>query len=292
MPSARLRRWIVIAGGAAIAAAVGVALAPSAFADSLPYTDPGAVGRITLCDVTGKAVTSGSIHTKPFVWRAVGSTVGTGPYKTDPGRTAALYGYQPIKDVDPTQWNGEYLTASAKYTNPSFPMAGASAADPSLADLLSDYPAKWDGLIELRMFLGAPLNPAQTATYNASSIRVSGDTWSLIDGGSAGCDSGTARSAELVLPSIAKLGTPRAGATTDVPGKGDDTAKVAKSHTSGQISPSGSPGNSVGSETPQSSRPQTHSSNGFMWLWISLALLAVGAGAAAWWRRGRPIGRA
>lgn len=183
MPAARhahLRRLVAVM---APFAAVAMLAMPHAAADAPPYTDPASVGHLTLCDTTGHSITHGNIHTKPFVWRAVGSTAGNGPYRSEPGRTAALFGYQPQQGLPPDQWNGEYLTESAKYSNAALPMAGATAADPSLADYLSDYPIKWDGLVQLRMFLDAPLQPTRTDTYNSATIKISGDQWTLLDGG-------------------------------------------------------------------------------------------------------------
>jgi hypothetical protein len=277
-----LRRATILTGALAAILAIGLLSMPLATADALPYTDPGSVGRLTLCDVTGRSVTSGNIHVKPFVWRAVGSAPGDGVYRTSPGRTATLFAYQPIKDVDPTLWNGEFLTGSARYTNPSEPMAASTAVDPTLADFLRDYPPKWDGLVELRLFLGAPLNPTVTQTYSASSIRVSGDTWQLVDGGSASCSSGTASSSELRLPAVAKLGTPRANATTAGPTK--PGAKSSAADAAGLPANGAATGSSaVGGEGSVAS--SAHSSEGGLsWLWVVAGALLLGGGGVAWWR--------
>ena len=289
MPAARhahLRRLVAVM---APFAAVAMLAMPHAAADAPPYTDPASVGHLTLCDTTGHSITHGNIHTKPFVWRAVGSTAGNGPYRSEPGRTAALFGYQPQQGLPPDQWNGEYLTESAKYSNAALPMAGATAADPSLADYLSDYPIKWDGLVQLRMFLDAPLQPTRTDTYNSATIKISGDQWTLLDGGSSPCNSGTASSGELVLPSVRALGTPAANATTDVPTKpgaktsGPSASGTAPESTSGVANQDGS--------GVQAASSKSSSSTASTLLWVGLGVVvAAGIATGVWWRFGRHAG--
>lgn len=260
----------------------------AAWADAPPYTDPASTGRLTLCDTAGHSVTSGNIHTKPFVWRAVGSAPGTGPYRSEAGRTAALYGYQPKSDTPPDEWNGEYLTASSAYSNSALPMAGATAADPSLADLLSDYPPRWNGLVQLRMFLGAPRQATKTDTYNSATIRVSGDRWTLLDGGNAPCNSGTAQSAELVLPSVRALGTPAPNATTDAPVKPGAHRAAANGATTSPSGDSAQSAVAAGARSTASSRP-TSTATLVGWVVAGVALACTGA-AGIWWRLGRRAG--
>jgi hypothetical protein len=260
-------------------------------ADSVPFDDPAAVGTITLCDTRGHVVTHGDVRVKPFVWRAVGSRPAPAPYNAK-GRTAALFGYQPIQNVDPSQWNGEYLTASGSYTNAQRPMAPATAADPTLADYLADYPPKWNGLVQLRLFLGVPQQPILTATYDAAVIRIDGNSWTLVSGGNSGCDSGTAKSAEMVLPSVAKLGTPAPDATTDVPTKagnkaGSHTSTATKPASSVVSTDSAQGGPSAGDVTgsPTAAVEKAEGAGGSSVIWIVLACVAAAAaGAAGWWR--------
>jgi hypothetical protein len=243
-------------------------------------------------------VEHGDTRTKPFVWRAVGAAPGQSAY-AGPGRTAALYGYPPIKGVDPTQWVGDFLTASATYTNARRPMAGATADDPSLADLLTAYPTKWDGLVQLRMFLGAPGVPTLDNPYNAATIRVTGTRWTLVTGGHAGCDSGTAASSELVLPEVRALGTPAPNATTTgagsreraasgSPGRGAGTSGTARM-------PSASPGASSAGPAASGALPAASAaaaraddgSDGSDTVWLVVAVLAVLALGAAYVLRHR-----
>jgi hypothetical protein len=183
-----LAAGLVVTGG-------GVARA----AEPLPYTDGRAVGFLGLCDRDGNTVTGGSIHDKPFVWRAVTSVPAAAPYDA-PGGTATLLGFQPREHIGPGQWSGELLTASARYSNTKYPMAQATDRDFTLADFLGDYPATWDGYVQLRVYLGAPDQPPQSITYSATDIKVTGDTWKVVRGGAVPCTKGDAVSLEAVLP--------------------------------------------------------------------------------------------
>jgi hypothetical protein len=277
---------------AVVAAAVAVVLAPGAVAsaDELPYRDPAAVGKLTLCDTRGHVTTHGDVRIKPFIWRAVGSAPAPEPYN-GAGRTATLFGYQPIKGVDPVYWNGEYLTGSGRYTNPNRPMAPSTAADPSLADFLTDYPPKWDGLIQLRMFLGVPGEPTLTTPYNAATLRISGDTWTLVDGGTTGCSSGKSVSSELALPAVRKLGTPAPNATTDVPVKPgtSHSAGTARSAGPGRDTAAAAPETVSGSPVADADSSGSSSSSALPWVLVTVAVVLFAGGAV--WSRVRARGR-
>ena len=159
---APLRSFVAATGLSVIAVLAG---APAAFAGSgVPYTDPAVVGSIGLCNKAGQQITHGSITTTPFVWRAVSSQAAQAPYNAA-GRTATFYAFQPRQDVAPGQWSGEALTASSRYTNSAHPMAAATGRDDSLKDFISDFPPSWDGLIELRIYLGAPNAQVDSLSY-------------------------------------------------------------------------------------------------------------------------------
>lgn len=282
-----IRRVLALAVGLLLSA---LAVAAPAAADAVPYTDPSAVGSITLCNTLGQPMTHGNIHVKPFAWRAVGSAAAPSGYAGH-GRTAALYGYQPMNQVDPSQWNGEFLTAGATYSNPARPMAAASPADPSLADLLGDYPPRWNGLIQLRMFVGAPGQPTLTSRYNAATLQISGDTWTLLAGGQDGCASGTSKSSELIVRSVASLPTPAPNATTDAPagrathGTGS-TAKPGQGTTSSTTSGSASSPAASTSGVAGSAGASKSSSGGSSAVpWLVGALVVVAAVGVVVWRR-------
>lgn len=201
--TSRLRSRLLLASAApllaVVAAVVPASAAPaSASTSALPYTDPDAVGFVALCDRAGHAVTGGSIHTRPFVWRAISSAPPPAGYGVT-GRSATLFAFQPRQDVPAGNWSGAPLTASARYTSRTAPMAAATQADDSLADYMGDFAPKWDGLLELRMIDGAPNEPPDTLQYAATDIKVTGDTWSVVRGGTLPCDSGKAESLESLV---------------------------------------------------------------------------------------------
>ena len=191
-------RSLLVSAGAAVTLAlmgpVGIAGATSA----VPYTDPNVVGSIGLCNQAGQQITSGSINTVPFAWRAVSTQPAQAPYD-NAYRTAILMAYQPIQELAPGEWSGEQMTASSRYSNPANPMAAATAGDDSLADFISDFPMKWDNLIQLRMYLGTANAPQYSLHYPALDIQVTGDTWQAVDGGPVNCAAGTAESIESIV---------------------------------------------------------------------------------------------
>jgi hypothetical protein len=169
----------------AASVALAWAVPAAAQASTRPYRDVNAVGAITLCGHNGAQLTSGSISAKPFAWRAVDSTPAPTGYRT--GGTATLYAFQPRQGVDPGDWSGEQLTASSHYSSLAHPTAAATYADGTLASFLGDYPARWNGYVELRMYLGAPGQVPATVSYDAADLQVSGGTWRLLDGGPNDC---------------------------------------------------------------------------------------------------------
>lgn len=195
-PAARGRR--VVLGAVAVLVLVtvaGVVLLTRGGSDEAPYTDARSTGRLTLCGADGKPVTSGSTTRAPFVARAVGSTGVTGQAAAT-GRTATLYAFQPRQGTDAQEWSGQQLTAAATYTNPRHPMAEATSKDIALRDFLTAFPARWDGYLQLRLYLASPVTGAG-AQYDSASIKVTGDRWKLVGtAGTASCTGGDATSSE------------------------------------------------------------------------------------------------
>ena len=221
----------VVLGGSGVSGAAPV----------VPYTDPNAVGYIGLCNQAGQQITSGSINTDPFTWRAVSSQPAPSDYAV-PGQTAILLAYQPQEGLEASEWSGDSLTASSRYSNASNPMAAATDRDGSLAVFMQEYLPKWDGFLQLRMYLGAPNKQQYDLTYPALNIQVTGDTWTAVGGGPVDCASGTAESLEtIVLPS----------STTTSPGGSSTPSITPTGHGSGSGGTSGgSTGSSKGSVTP------------------------------------------
>lgn len=179
--------FVVFTGPVAIAATGGV-----------PYTDPSATAAIGLCNRAGHQMTQGNVNTTPFVYHAVSSAPAQAPYNA-PGRTATLVAYQPRQDVPAGDWSGDELTASTRYSNPAHPTAAATRNDLSLAGFLQEYPPAWEGLVQLRLFLGAPNQPAYTAAYAATNLKVTGDRWHVVGAVPVDCRSGAAQSIESIL---------------------------------------------------------------------------------------------
>jgi hypothetical protein len=197
-PASRgIRRIAQVLGAFGIALA-GLGLVPgvaSAAGTKAPYSDPGQVGYVGLCNEAGKQITSGSIYSVPFAWRAVSSVKARAPYNDD-WRTAMLLAYQPQNGLTAGEWSGEELTASSRYTNVNHPMAAATKGDQSLEDFLEAYPAVWDGWVELRIYLDTANAEVDSLTYPALDIKVTGDTWHAVGGGPVNCHSGTSESLE------------------------------------------------------------------------------------------------
>jgi hypothetical protein len=196
-----------------------VALVGSAGASArVPYSDPNADGYIGLCNAAGKQITSGSIDSKPFAWRAVSSVAAVAPYNND-WRTAILIAYQPQDGLAPGEWSGEALTASARYTNPAHPMAAATQGDDSLSDFIQDFHPMWNGFIELRMYLDTANAEVYSFKYPELSIRVTGSTWQAVGTGQVDCHSGTAESIEsIVLPTTTTTDPPSTTSASQSPG--------------------------------------------------------------------------
>ncbi len=251
----------------AVALALGLlwltTAAPSAASPTVPYSDPNALGYIGLCDAQGHQLTSGSVNTTPFAWRAVSTTAAQGPY-AGPTRTALLLAYQPIDGLAPSDWSGDVLTAASRYSNPANPMAAATGGDKSLAGFMSEYSPKWDGILQLRIYLDAANEPVYSLHYPALDIQVTGSTWHALDGGPVNCHAGTAVSIESILLPASKLKAPpgssssttapgssagtTAGSKTPRTSSSDDATKVGTAPSSATASPHGVAANTLSSD--------------------------------------------
>ena len=248
-------------------------------AGAVPWTDTAVTGAIGLCDSSGHAVEGGSVNTTPFVARAVSSTAAQPPYNKA-GRTATLYAFQPQQGEAPGEWSGDMLTSSTYYTNPAHPMAEATGGDLSLAGFIGEFPPRWDGLLQLRLYLSAPNEPADSLSYAATTIKVTGSTWSVVSGGPAACTAGKAESIEsVVLPSkdtAVHSTAPTAPATTGPTGSATKQP-AASGPSAGATS---DPDSLDAASTPSGSGG---SSNTVELVVIAL-LAAVAGGAAVTWR--------
>jgi hypothetical protein len=168
-----------------------------ASADQVPFTDPNVAGYIGLCNSQGQQIHSGSLLSKPFVWRAVSSTPTPQGYS---GLVkATLYAFTPVQNVDPGDWSGDQLTGGATYSKPTAPTVQATGADDPLVAYVQLDPPQWDGYIQLRILYSAQQQPAYTNGYPAAVIQVKGNTWQQIGGGTVDCTASKAVSAETQL---------------------------------------------------------------------------------------------
>lgn len=194
----RVRTLLALLAALAVAGALACSCGGPPAVNPAPFSDPNAVGYIGLCNQAGQQITSGSLHSVPFAWRAVSSQPARPPYNDD-WRTAILLAYQPRQGLAPDEWAGEELTSSSRYTNPAHPMAQATAGDESLADFVSDFPAQWQGFVQLRLYLGTRDAEVYSVRYPALDIEVTGDMWRAVGGGKVDCDAGRAESIEFIL---------------------------------------------------------------------------------------------
>lgn len=207
---------------AAAGATVGLVLAAPAGAASTagpkaPYTDRAVVGSIGLCNRAGRQVTSGSVNAKPFAWRAVSTAAAPAPYD-NAWRTATLFAFQPRRGLTARAWSGTALTASSRYSNPAHPMAAATSADESLKDFMAVFEPKWQGFLQLRLYLGTKDAAIYSAHYAALDIKVTGQRWRAVGGGPVDCTSGTAKSLETIVHSASAVSPAPSASTPSEPG--------------------------------------------------------------------------
>ncbi len=152
-----------------------------------------------------------------------------------PTRTALLLAYQPIDGLAPSDWSGDVLTAASRYSNPANPMAAATGGDKSLAGFMSEYSPKWDGILQLRIYLDAANEPVYSLHYPALDIRVTGSTWHALDGGPVNCNAGTAdRSRASCSPPRSSRPRPAPSSSTTAPGSSAATKAGSTSRPPGR----------------------------------------------------------
>jgi uncharacterized membrane protein YgcG len=254
--------------------------------DPLPYTDPGQAGLLTLCNTNLQPITHGNINTKPFVWRAVGAVPAPKGYRVK-GEVGILFGYQPRQYTPAGAWSGLPMAAASVYTNPDTPMAQFTPIDEPLSYLTKFFPPIWDNLIELRLYLGGPGLGEDAQGYAAADLRISGNTWTMVEGGDASCTSGSAVSDEVSIGLKGAAGKPKSPSSS---GKAGQSGSGASGSGSQAGSSSGS-GGAAGSETTAAGHSGLGSAGlaaviGFSALAAALVLTTGGL----WWRRRRRAG--
>lgn len=248
-----------------------VAVVPgTAAASSPPFTDHAVAGSLTLCGRSGQPVTSGNLLTAPFVWSAVSSVAAPAGYTR-----AYLTLYQPRKDVDPGDWTGYQLTEDSLFSNAEHPIAQATNADAPLLYADRSLPPQWDGLFELRMYFTGSGLPVETSPYPAAVIRVTGNNWTLVQGGGTRCNVGTAVSAETGALPKSELSSPQSILV------GSQAATSAGAGANGAQAAVGSDGNSAARSAEAFSGKASTTGAGTSWVLPTVSALALTAGATA-----------
>jgi hypothetical protein len=186
---ARLTR-IVVAVVVLAVAVTGVLVWRLGGGEEAPYADPASTGGLTLCSADGKAVTEGRTGDKPFADVVLGET----PLPSDAdrdGAVATLYAYQPREGIAPGEYSGSAITAATVFTDPSRPATRVTADAWSVADFVTAFPASFQGYVQLRLVLGTPALGTLADGYDTADIKVDGDRWELVRGGSASCSDAT-----------------------------------------------------------------------------------------------------
>lgn len=154
--------------------------------EEAPYTDPASTGGLTLCSADGKAVTEGRTGDRPFADLVLGDT--PLPDDADPaGAVATLYAYQPREGIAPGEFSGSPITAAVAFADASRPATRVTADAWSLGDFVTAFPASLQGYVQLRLVLGTPQLGTLADGYDTADIKVDGDRWELVRGGSASC---------------------------------------------------------------------------------------------------------
>lgn len=154
---------------------------------AVPYDDAQAGGLLTLCSADGKAVTEGKISDSPFADVVLGETAL--PSSLDAtGAVATLYAYQPREGVATSEFSGNALTAAVGFADPDEPAAQVDEGAWTIGDFVTAFPADHDGYVQLRLVLGTPeAGTLSDQPYDTADLRVDGDTWELVRGGTASC---------------------------------------------------------------------------------------------------------
>jgi hypothetical protein len=302
----RHRIVIGLLGLVAVSSFVGAGNALAA--SKAPYADPNAVGSIGFCDQQGQQLTHGNVDTRPFVWKAVDQTAAPAGYNGS-GATATMYAYQPRQGVDPPDWSGSQLNIASKFSNPAHPAVAMTGLDPALSIFVAGYPPQWDGFVQIRIYLNAPNEPTDNATYDAANIKVDGNTWTVVGGDSVPCTAGGADSLrEVLATNTAAVASLTAQSTEKAPGAAAGVANVGGGKTpSGKASPgststaqpsgsggvvpqpSGSPAVSA-SALPASGSPLAAtgasggSSDTLVWILVIVGVLGAGVIGVQWVR--------
>jgi hypothetical protein len=261
-------------------------------AATVPFTDQSANGSIGLCDAGGNPIRSGSMTQHPFAELAASSIPAPDGYTAQQKAKATLYAFQPRQNVDPGQWSGQQLTGSSIYSDASRPMVAGTNLDASLQDFVSAYPARWQGLVQLRIYYTAPNKVPFRRSYPAAVLRVSGSNWTVVQGADVPCDSGKVISSErLLLPSSAfKTANPAAtkgSVPTMSPGANASASSGTKPSSAATAPVASGSTTSRSGEVAAAAAKQRSSSTAPWFTGVAVLGATAVAGALLWRRRVR-----
>jgi hypothetical protein len=285
--ASRLRR----VGAVAVLAAASTLLLGVGPAAALPV-DPNAKGFIGLCDSQNHNVSGGSLAAAPFVWKAVASEPPPKAY-VGRGENAVLNIYQPRPGVDPADWSGDQFTGATFYSSPDAPAAQATLKDIPLSVIVNEFPPLVDGLYQLRLYFGRTNVGLYSATYPATTIRVQGNRWSVVNGGTVNCAASSGQSAEVLTGAVSREDA--YGTATPQPARGRPSSAPTRATTipapgSGSGSGAGRSGSAqpVAATHPRAAASSSGSTVG--WWILAAAVLAAGGAAVVSRRRRRTPG--
>ena len=269
MMTNRICRLLAVAGALACLLPSGLARAAE-----VPFSDLGSVGGLALCDAGGHRVTGGNVTDRPFVALAV-STVATPTPYGGPGRAAALYAYQPRQDAYPDQWNGQPLTAASEYPAGKLPAVAGTRLDRSLEKFLVAFPARWDHLVELRLFWGARGVGYDGRRYSTAVLKVEGGRWRLVSAPGGNCAAAHAVSTEITVAHL-DPNHPKVGLGTNA------QQKAAAANKGIPSLPITAPGQPTAAATATSAAPRSRSASWSQVLgWGALVVAALAVGICA-----------
>lgn len=154
---------------------------------AVPYGDPQSGGLLTLCSDDGESVTGGGTADRPFAAAVLGQTA-LPPELDATGAVATLFAYQPREGVAADEYSGVAITAATRFAAAEQPAARITGDAWSVGDFVAAFPADFDGHVQLRLYLGTPeTGTLSTNPYDTADLRVDGDRWELVRGGSASC---------------------------------------------------------------------------------------------------------
>lgn len=234
--------------------------------DTVPFTDPNAQGRLTLCDAEGHMLTEGTLDDAPFANVVVSDTPAKPGYDHTHAAKTTLFAYTPVENVDPGDWISFQISGSSYFSNDAHPMAEVTYRDYTLRDYATSYPHRWDGLVQLRFALGAARKPLILQPYPAAVLKIEGDRWRVVQGGPDDCATGKAISTEKIVLKKEFNGAGPVGATV----KPTDSPKPrarATSSASGDASTAPSTARSAGVRSQADGRTP----------WLLILVIVVGA---------------